>query len=582
MWLLETSSAFSVPQLREFIGSHIPPYAILSHTWQDDEVTLQQLVSGADATSTNPSHPLLAKAGFRKIRQTCDLARDRDGLGYAWVDTCCIDKTSSAELTEAINSMYAFYEKAAVCYVYLSDLEPGQEDGHGVLEQALSKCRWFTRGWTLQELIAPNEVLFFDREWQYRGSKRGLASLLSFITGIPISLLRKEAPLSAFSVARRMSWVATRETTRLEDIAYCLLGIFDVNLSLIYGEGMKAFERLQTAIIQTTPDLSIFAWIDERVPCPDYAGVLAESPRQFASCGGIQAFRGDLSQTNFVITAKGIQLETELYSAVSSNAAPEDLLRAVLPLRLRGHAGADVLGISLRKIGSGLFVRYKPDALVLIDLFSDRAMFDLGGIKGEVVTLSTRLPLQLPFRGLNGVLSNRYAAIRVNWDGLPGLEFLNQHPMPMSNWDLHDNLFVTYSPITMGWCGLSIHGRVRGTGAPLQFFLGCFGWVSIRKPAVVLASLHHLDAASAILLLEQLDSYRFEASRRAERLVRTVFGEKLQPRVTDTTPHITSYWYPKGPLASNQPLIEVDVSMREEVRPDISILPALVLDVRVK
>ena len=156
MRLLETSPS-SIPKLREFIGSHISPYAILSHTWEDDEVTLQQLTA---AGTIDPS-PLQSKAGFHKIQQTCALAHAQGKLEYAWVDTCCIDKTSSAELTEAINSMFAWYRDAEVCYVFLSDLQPGAA---GDLQYTLPKCRWFTRGWTLQEMIAPKEVLFFDRE----------------------------------------------------------------------------------------------------------------------------------------------------------------------------------------------------------------------------------------------------------------------------------------------------------------------------------------------------------------------------------------------------------------------------------
>ncbi|GAB1316317.1 hypothetical protein MFIFM68171_06527 [Madurella fahalii] len=304
MRLLETSNPSSAPQLREFIGSHIPPYAILSHTWHDDEVTLQQLTSCTADTAS-----LQAKSGFRKIQQTCALARSRDALSYAWVDTCCIDKTSSAELSEAINSMYEFYENAAVCYVYLADLEPGNEDA---LANTLPQCRWFTRGWTLQELIAPSEVLFFDKEWRYRGSKRELAELLCSITGIPEALLQKDAMLSDFAVARRMSWASMRVTTRVEDMAYCLLGIFEVNMSLIYGEGLKAFERLQTAIVRTTPDLSIFAWVDDRVPCPEFASVLAEASRQFARCGDIEVAPGDSIYANFVITNRGVQLDASL------------------------------------------------------------------------------------------------------------------------------------------------------------------------------------------------------------------------------------------------------------------------------
>jgi hypothetical protein len=300
MRLLDTTpSPSGIPPMRNFIGSHIPPYAILSHTWDQDEITLQHLAS-ADPSAFQ------SKAGFLKIQQTCAVALARDGLAHAWVDTCCIDKTSSAELAEAINSMYAWYRDAAVCYVYLADLEPG---GVEDLQRDLPRCRWWTRGWTLQELIAPREAIFFDKWWNCRGSKSQLAGLISAIMGIPEGLLRGEAQLSDFAVARRMSWAARRETTRVEDMAYCLLGIFDVNMLLIYGEGMKAFTRLQTTIIQSTADLSIFVWTDEQAPRPGYAGVLAESPRQFANCTNVELIPGDSAYLNFTLTARAIQTD---------------------------------------------------------------------------------------------------------------------------------------------------------------------------------------------------------------------------------------------------------------------------------
>jgi len=143
----------------------------------------------------------------------------------------------------------------------------------------LPRCRWFTRGWTLQELIVPKEVIFFDKAWNYRGAKRELASLIGRITKIPESDLRHEEPLSAFSVAKRMSWAAQRMITLPKDMAYCLLGIFDANMPLMNGEGPRAFERLQLDIMTRILDLSILAWVDDRKPCPEYSGVLAESPK---------------------------------------------------------------------------------------------------------------------------------------------------------------------------------------------------------------------------------------------------------------------------------------------------------------
>ncbi|KDR70038.1 hypothetical protein GALMADRAFT_32739, partial [Galerina marginata CBS 339.88] len=220
-----------------------PPYAILSHTWGDDEVTLQDFETPA-ATSM---------AGYAKIKNCFELAI-QDGFKYVWIDTCCIDKTSSSELSEAINSMYQWYKSAVVCYVYLFDIQAGDDQG-----LPLSKSRWFRRGWTLQELIAPNTLIFYDRTWTEIGTKFSLQEDISKITGIPREALAFKL-LSDFSIAQRMSWAAMRETSRVEDTAYCLMGIFDVNMPTLYGEGQRAFFRLQQEIMKSSDDHSLFVW----------------------------------------------------------------------------------------------------------------------------------------------------------------------------------------------------------------------------------------------------------------------------------------------------------------------------------
>ncbi|EIW58294.1 uncharacterized protein TRAVEDRAFT_82962, partial [Trametes versicolor FP-101664 SS1] len=192
-----------------------------------------------------------------KIKAACQVARE-DGFLLLWIDTCCIDKSSSTELSEAINSMFEWYELADICYAYLADV-PGDDDP----TQAVSlfwQSRWHTRGWTLQELIAPTRVVFLTRSWGFLGTKAGLASTLEKITGVDFSILTGHATVHSASVARRMSWAACRETTRIEDRAYSLLGIFGMHMSPIYGEGENAFLRLQEEIVKTIPDHSIFAW----------------------------------------------------------------------------------------------------------------------------------------------------------------------------------------------------------------------------------------------------------------------------------------------------------------------------------
>lgn len=228
--------------LTKDIVNNEQPYAILSHTWGDDdeEVTYKDMIEGSGKT----------KAGYQKIL-FCGEQAARDGLQYCWVDTCCIDKSNNTELSEAINSMFRWYRNAAKCYVYLSDVSTNDHDDDqaGLSSQAwqsaFRESRWFTRGWTLQELIAPQSVEFFCSNRRWLGDKKSLERQLSEITGITAPALRGTA-LSAFSVKERMSWAENRETKREEDKAYSLLGIFDVCFPLIYGEGGKnAFWRLR-------------------------------------------------------------------------------------------------------------------------------------------------------------------------------------------------------------------------------------------------------------------------------------------------------------------------------------------------
>jgi hypothetical protein len=229
--------------LVEFLGERIPPYAILSHTWgaDEEEVTFKDIVKG---TGTN-------KAGYAKI-QFCGKQAANDGLHYFWVDTCCIKKSSDSELTEAINSMFRWYQQSAKCYVFLSDVSVDSSDGDDERSRrwkpAFRRSRWFTRGWTVQELIAPSSVEFFSREGQRLGDKHALDQTLYEITGIAIQALQG-CPLPHLSVSERMLWTAKRRTKREEDKAYSLLGIFDIHMPLIYGEGQeKALHRLQKEI----------------------------------------------------------------------------------------------------------------------------------------------------------------------------------------------------------------------------------------------------------------------------------------------------------------------------------------------
>jgi Heterokaryon incompatibility protein (HET) len=222
---INTNGGFS---LSRFAAHNIPRYAILSHTWEEEqECTFQDLMNGVGKT----------KKGYKKI-EFCGKQAQRDGINYFWIDSCCIDQSSSAELSTAINSMFRWYQNAAKCYVYLSDVPVPYKIS------TFRRSRWFTRGWTLQELLAPRSVEFFSREGIWLGNKESLELQIQQITGIPIHSLRGD-PLSHMSIDKRMSWIANRETTVEEDIVYSLFGIFDIHMPLIYGEGaVKAFRRL--------------------------------------------------------------------------------------------------------------------------------------------------------------------------------------------------------------------------------------------------------------------------------------------------------------------------------------------------
>lgn len=243
------------------------------------------------------------KSGWSKIKEFCRKASKR-GYEYAWVDTCCIDKTSSAEFAEAINSMFDWYRKADVCYVYLADYEHGAEP-----EEQLPFCEWFGRGWTLQELIAPDNVWFYDEEWTYIGSKDDLCDLISRITSIPVPVLRGQEPHSDYSVAQRMSWAAYRETTRVEDTAYCLLGLFGINMPLLYGEREKAFFRLQQEILKSIYDQTIFAWDPAESRVFD-TSILAGSPRNFKHSSQILTPDGCTYQCS--MTSHGVHTDSTI------------------------------------------------------------------------------------------------------------------------------------------------------------------------------------------------------------------------------------------------------------------------------
>ncbi|KAK3112000.1 hypothetical protein LTR53_012182 [Teratosphaeriaceae sp. CCFEE 6253] len=334
-----------------------PPYAILSHCWGADEVTHKDYICVRkdlqydDAQrAARPwleervarSREIQARSGYAKILRFCGIAK-RDGHAYAWIDTCCIDKRSSAELSESINAMWVWYEKAAICYVHLSDV-PLFRSNDKVGWSVFSASRRFTRGWTLGKLLAPKRLSFLAQDWSSIGEctkerqqprmislDDGVLDLtghLSQITGISLTHLRsfRRSQSHNYSIAARMSWAAGRQTTKPEGAAYCFLGLFNVNMPLLYGEGKSAFIRLQREILQHSDDQTILAW---KTPCTapserdprqlwrlcDSTEALALDPSFFRDCGHIIALpeisrRGQVQRLtqSLALTNRGLEL----------------------------------------------------------------------------------------------------------------------------------------------------------------------------------------------------------------------------------------------------------------------------------
>lgn len=372
MWLINTSTL----KLKYFQACPAGKYAILSHRWEDKESSFQLFKSGKDRN----------RKGFWKIWKCCEQAR-KQGLKYAWVDTCCIDKKSSSELSEAINSMFGWYAKAAECYIYMSDVfpdkgksecqagnevlgqqvkisssnhpltcsdkerlwmgalvqrltlseAPGYESQSELSMQLFNQSKWFERGWTLQELIAPRKKWFFNYHWNLIGDHVSLQKPISEVTGIPWSAISHSQSLNKFCIAQKMSWAARRDTTRPEDRAYSLLGIFDANMPLIYGEGHKAFQRLQEILVAKIDDETIFAWTE--VPQTG-CGPLAPSPDNFLGCGGMWRQHMSTNRPIPSMTCKGL--------AITAHLVHWKFGTYILPLQCgikNGHGDKRTLGI---------------------------------------------------------------------------------------------------------------------------------------------------------------------------------------------------------------------------------------------
>ncbi|THU95472.1 HET-domain-containing protein [Dendrothele bispora CBS 962.96] len=332
------------------VNGRIPTYAILSHTWGEEEVTFKDIQDLWVAKR---------KAGWSKVKNACAYAR-RYHFEWIWIDTCCIDKSSSAELSEAINSMYQYYQRSRLCIAYLCDVSRGSKT-------QFERSRWFTRGWTLQELIAPRYVVFLDQEWKEIGTRWSLRSVIFAITSIPVRVF-EQSSTEGFSIAQKMSWAAARITTRPEDMAYCLMGIFGVNMSPIYGEGgQKAFMRLQQEIIKWSDDRSIFAWAAPSESSVKERGLFARSPSEFSISGGVSVSESNVmgDKSSFTFGNNGLHIHLPLIPQPSLG---EDIFLA--QLHCITEEGRYV-GLYLRKLRNGQqYIRCRPEELPLINMAS--------------------------------------------------------------------------------------------------------------------------------------------------------------------------------------------------------------------
>ena len=362
MYLLNTTTK----RLSQFLDEQRPTYAILSHTWGTEEVSYQDLHDFHQTGSVREksSSPVSSRAGWRKIKACCDQALI-DGFEWVWIDTCCIDKSSSAELSEAINSMFAWYRDSKLCYAFLEDIIDAIED-IAAADSYFRRSRWFTRGWTLQELLAPRRIRFFSNNWQVIGQLEPgskFTEVVSEITSIPSAFL-EGLNLQKANVAMRMSWASKRVTTRKEDLAYCLLGIFDINMPLLYGEGTKAFRRLQEEILRRTYDHSLIAWgllpwdegysLSSTEPC----SILATSPSDFTTCGSLNIcshFEGSHLMKEYQMSNEGLRIQLPLRYPPPHKAQDYDYI-AVLDCFSRRYPSRRI-AIPLQRAGYATYVR---------------------------------------------------------------------------------------------------------------------------------------------------------------------------------------------------------------------------------
>ncbi|KAH6625370.1 heterokaryon incompatibility protein-domain-containing protein [Boeremia exigua] len=501
-------------ELRWFNDDEIPDYAILSHTWGADEVSYQELVwinrikaftasyetpsssiaslSSQDESSslmlaametmlrsstsfaTNLSgvkeEDLLRRQGYSKIVNAAKEAKNL-GFKYIWIDTCCIDKSSSAELQEAINSMYRWYRNSEVCIVYLEDVWPSEAGpGEGqtaseIARNAFDTSRWTKRGWTLQELVAPPICRFYLRNWRLLGEKEEYIQELSATTGIPVFVLEDSRSISEVSVAERMSWAADRQTTRVEDLAYCLLGLFDIQMPLLYGEGNKAFIRLQEEILKTTDDYSVFAWRAKDSTPSIYRGLLARSPIEFRDC---QSFEREESMATFPINPTPIGLHVQLEFLPH----PQDKTRILALIRASNSLNQRI-AITLKCLdGLSQYARIDAGALTPINDWPT----------GQLRTIYVRQNPSIPPDFTTPEFSSFHIRRRFANQSIPPVRIISAFPRELWDSETHELRIPVSAPKAFGVLLLRVqnHAYAQSLSFPVAFGFDratCHYWI---------------------------------------------------------------------------------------------------------
>ena len=467
-------------QMQEFIDRPSFPFAILSHTWGNEEVNFQAFNNVATRT---------AAKGWTKIEQTCREAK-RCGFDYVWIDSCCIDKTNNAELSESINSMFQWYSEAELCLVYLDDFDANvtASDRDAMLRQT----RCFSRGWTLQEIVAARAANFYDGAWNQFGTRSSLRDELTSITKIDANIFfPSQNPytvgirdlLDAIPVGRRMAWAVSRKTTRPEDMAYCLIGLFGVSMPMLYGEGgEQAFIRLQEEIIRDKNDLSLFAW--RARDSSTHRGILAHSPDEFAGLSSLE-FEQDIKfNPDFSMSNKGLRINTFLRPLDAESRT------VVMPLHCydegaKGEKMPPQFGVYLQHEGARVYVRIRPDVFAVlsapIPISSGNKIFISKRVRRADTTVGSSQ--------YANTVTNNLGAVNFNIPGVNApiqsediaIKLLEVEPREL--WDTHGNVFLTRG-LRSFTVFLKFHIPTRNIGVTGQAVVIC-GFSEMASPWLV-------------------------------------------------------------------------------------------------